>query len=331
MNKRDFYYGEVEIPENVQKKAELAFSKIKNEEVINMTEEKLKNEEMKKLGNYNKTEQNKRKYRKVIKYFVAAAACLSFVAAGIFFSNNGSCTDESNISAEQTNEYQSIQIDNPFVLTVHAEGMDRPATELREGVPVVINTATDNWVLGSSEDGSGYYCLNLPLSCEGENIDSITYQINKGAFQIVEKVGESIVINGKKLEKPLNTGVIGQAFDEETGMEVYPSEINYYTEFTVDYDCQSKETTWINMAGCDVVISDVDLIWGENRSKEDQRDGYQELIDGVVIRCTVHFTDGSTETVELEAGTTLATPRKLGILNAVAPDSEDVFFTFERK
>ena len=39
------------------------------------------------------------------------------------------------------------------------------------------------YLSGNNYDRFIYYCINLSLSCEGENI---TYSVNKGCFQIIQ-------------------------------------------------------------------------------------------------------------------------------------------------
>ena len=80
-----------------------------------------------------------------------------------------------------------------------------------------------------------------------------------------------------------------------------------------------------------VKISNWDLLWGDNPTIEDLKQGYQELIDGVVITCTVHFTDGTSQSTDLEVGTVITTAKEAGFDDAGDADAEYVFFTFERK
>lgn len=333
---RALFYGEIEIPENVQKKADLAFLQIKNsqnERAINMD-----NHEIRDIQSIEK----ERKSRKRRKSFAAAAACAALLAvvgacAGGWMriypegqaesdpAENGQIEIASN---EETADYGTT-ISRAFALALK-EAESGETTELTKGMPVAISVEADSWAIDGDEDGNCAYCISLPLVCEGDNIDSITYSINKGAFQIVEPEGTSIVTGGVKFTGPINTGQIGGGTDEATGENI-AVDVTYYTEYTLDYDCQTSDAVWINMVRDNLTLSDIDLIWGEDRTLEELKKGYQELIDGVVITCTVNFSDGTSETAELEVGTILATAREAGIANALDPDAEDVFFTFERK
>lgn len=338
---RTLFYSEIEIPENVQKKADLAFLQIKNsqnERAINMD-----NHEIRDIQSIEK----ERKSRKRRKSFAAAAACAALIAAAGVGARGwmrvypdgqteDSPAEDSQIendqieiaSDEETADYGTT-ISRAFALALK-EAESGETTELTKGTPVAISVEADSWAIDGDEDGNCAYCISLPLVCEGDNIDSITYSINKGAFQIVEPEGQSIVTGGVKFTGPINTGQIGGGTDEATG-ESIPVSVTYYTEYTLDYDCQESDTTWINMCRDGVILSNLDLIWGEDRTLEELKKGYQELIDGVVVTCTVNFSDGTSQTAELETGTILTTAREAGIANAVDPGAEDVFFTFERK
>lgn len=333
---RILVYSEIEIPEIVQKKADLAFLQIKksqNERVEDMEQHEIR--DMQSI-------EAEREGRKMKKSLAAAAACAVLIAAaGVgsagFLGNAAGDQTETNqtetnqietASNEGTTEDVMTTISKAFALSVKAAESGEK-TELTVGTPVAIGVETHTWAIGGYEDGTCEYCINLPLVCEGDNIESVAYSINKGAFQVIEKEGESIIAGGKEYEGSINAGQIGGGTDEATG-ESLPVSVSYYTEFTLDYDRQESEMTWINMCRDGIALSDFDLIWGEDHTLEEMKKGYQELIDGVVITCTVNFSDGTSETAELEAGTILTTARELGRENAVDPDEEDVFFTFER-
>lgn len=318
--KNNIFMNDIEIPDIVQQKADLAFSQIREEKVNNMNQNIVEIRSKKnKKGNY---------FRKAVAAAAACAVLATAVGVGDFYLKSKQPAEET-VGGE---ENSSVMNNNPFVLRVQAAGLDgNDIRELESGIPVTVDVNANGWVMCGSEDGTTSYCINLPFSCEGENIDRITYSINKGSFQIVEKEDAGIVLEGKEIAAIPNAGQIGGSYDEENDGEAeYPVSVNYYTDFTIDYEKQSSDTTWINMCN-EVRLSDFDLIWGENRTMEDLKKGYQELIDGVVITCTVHFEDGTSKATELEVGTVLTTAKEAGFENETDPDAEDVFFTFERK
>lgn len=323
--KNNIFTSDIEIPDIVQKKADFAFSQIRKEKVESMDQNVM---EMKTEEKKNKNGKRGTVLRKAV---VAAAACAvlaTAVGVGDFYLKSRQPVAESVDAQENTNTMNN----SPFVLKVQAAGLDgNESKELERGIPVAIDVGVKSWAIGGDGAENSDYCINLPISCEGENIESITYSINKGAFQIVENENASIIVSGNELSERLEVGMIGGHYDEENGGECsYPVSVKYYTDFTLDYTCQSSETTWINM--CNVVkISDYNLLWGENRTIADLKQGYQELIDGVVITCTVHFTDGTSQSTDLEVGTVIVSAKEAGFADAGDADAEQVLFTFERK
>lgn len=305
--------GEIEIPETVQKKADFAFSQIKNERVKNMEQN---------ISNNQDSQKKAERGKKVWRTCAAVAACAALVvAAGNWYA--GQPVELSEIAAQDGEEHTET-IPKLFMLTAKAaEAGER--IEMTKGKPVAIATeAARSWVLGGNEDGTWTYCINLPFQCEGENIDSVSYSINRGAFQVVELEGTSIIASGKEAAELVDGGQIGGGYDEAKD-EAIPTTINYYTEYTLDYDRQESDATWINMVRDDIKFSDLDLLWRENKSDEDVEKVFDEMFGDVMITCTVHFTDGTTETIEIEPGVIVTTVMKN------SDEYRDVILTFERK
>ena len=301
--------GEIEIPETVQKKANLAFSQIKNERVTNMEQNISNNQDFQKKEKRGKT---------VRRTCAAVAACAALVVAvGSWYA--GQPVEQAEIAAQDGEEHAE-KISKLFMLTAKAaETGER--IEMTKGKPVAVTTEdADSWVLGGNEDGTWSYCFNLPFQCEGENIDSVSYSINRGAFQVVELEGTSIIASGKETAEPVNSGLIGGS-----DYEAIPTTITYYTEYTLDYDRQESDATWINMVRDDIKFSDPDLPQRENKSDEDVKKVFDELFGDVIITCTVHFTDGTSETIEIEPGVIVTTATKNG------EEYREVNLTFERK
>lgn len=306
---RIMFNGEMEIPETVQKKADLAFSQIKNERVKNMEQN---------ISNNHDAQKKAERGKKVWRTCAAVAACAALVvAAGSWYA--GQPVGQSEIAAQDGEEHAE-KLSKLFMLTAKAAETGK-RIEMTKGKPVAITTEdADSWVLGGNEDGTWSYCFNLPFQCEGENIDSVSYSINRGAFQVVELEGTSIIASGKETAEPVNSGLIGGS-----DYEAIPTTINYYTEYTLDYDRQESDATWINMVRDDIKFSDPDLPQSENQSDEDVKKVFDELFGDVMITCTVHFTDGTSETIEIEPGVIVTTATKNG------EEYRDVILTFERK
>ena len=310
---RIMFNGEIEIPETVQKKADLAFSQIKNERVTNMEQNISNNQDFQKKAKRGKT---------IRRTCAAVAACAALVvAAGSWHA--GQPVDQKEIATQSGDEYTET-IPKLFMLTAKAAETGK-RIEMTKGKPVAVTTEdADSWVLGGNEDGTWSYCFNLPFQCEGENIDSVSYSINRGAFQVVELEGTSIIASGKEAAEPVDGGQIGGGYDEAKD-EAIPATVNYYTEYTLDYDRQESDATWINMVRDDIKFSDPDLPQRENKSDEDVKKVFDELFGDAMITCTVHFTDGTSETIEIEPGVIVTTATKNG------EEYREVNLTFERK
>lgn len=323
MDRKNVFINDVEVPDIVQQKAEAAFSQIRKEKVEKMDKNVVQISEKNKK---NKKKIKSNMWRKAVTAVAACAVLATAIGLGDFYPIKNQTVEK---ETEKITDFAMNT--NPFVLTVQAAGLEgEDYRELESGKPIALDINSSDWVLSGSEDGSCSYCINLPLSCEGEGITDITYRINKGAFQVVEKEGSGIISEGKEDVEELNVGQIGGAYDEEnSGEELYPVSVKYYSEFTLDYDKQSSETTWINMCN-EAMISDMNLIWGEDSTKEDWLKGYQELVEGTFITCMVHFEDGTSHIAKLKAGTVLTTAKEAGFDRPEDADVEEVYFTLER-
>ncbi|MBQ3692223.1 MAG: hypothetical protein II931_02760 [Clostridia bacterium] len=248
-----------------------------------------------------------------------AAACAALIAAaGI-----GGSLYLSNQPEPASNSESSVLPDeNVFTLKVNAEELEK-----EKGVPVDFGAAHKSASLNGSNDRVSY-SIATGFNCEGSGIESITYSINKGAFQIVENPDASIITSGKRYEGTLNVGQVGDG--EST---------NYYTEYTLGYDAQSNDTTCINICG-EVVDSHVyNEVFGcvenpENYNPQTVADGYTDMLKDVEITCTVHYTDGTSasENIIIEGQVmTLEETKKILGEKELEYDYRSICFVFKLK
>lgn len=315
MTRENIFLEDIEIPEIVQEKADIAFSAIKTEGTCR--------ENMKKE---NQTTVKKGK----LAGGVAAAACAAVVVTAGFFAGmsghlqnghreiagNNSAKDNEIAAVEDGEEQSNLfdMFDKMFTLKVKAaeaqnEDVKEIALEQGRPVPLISGNSTESWVLGGDEDtGVVDYCFNMPLTCEGDNIESVTYSINNGAFQIVQLENkESIVTGGQPYDGELNTGSIGgDVSDLEEDDQPWPYEIVLYKSFTLDYDRQTDESTWINI--CNSRFLDTEtyhLIWGDGKSIQDMNTGLQKMLDNTIITCTINYADSTSESVSIKVDSCL--------------------------
>lgn len=253
-----------------------------------------------------------RKYnmKKIIKSGIAVAACLA-VAVTIGVGNHYFKYNDVN-SGNNT----------PFVLTVCAEELT-PEKE----VPIIIDNKHSWGLNGDPETGTVSYNIETFFKCEGENIDHITYSINQGAFQISEIQEKSILLSEKPYEGELNTGVCGVIFDENDNII---STEKYLTEYTLDYDAQTNDTTTFAICGEKNNFDMYNTLWGEERDLNNIAKAYTNLVDGVEVTCTVYFNDGtcSAKTITVEGKVMKNSEVGFDMEDA---NTEDTFFVFKLK
>lgn len=259
-----------------------------------------------------------KKMNKMVKRGIAVAACAALVATfgmGINYRN-----------IFHTNEDSS-----PFTISVYA-------AELEEGktVPVILGQE-QCWALGGDGDTDTVdYVIKTDFRCEGENIESITYSINQGAFNVSEMPGDSIIMDEVAYEGDIHCGDIGVAEDEEGNII---SENRFLKEYTVRYDAQTDDKTVIAICGEKSFAGAVQGIWGEDQNNyEEQARIYDTLLDGVEITCTAHFTDGTSASQVITVGGRVMTYAEAGMCDegdtyetGESGDTEGAFFAFELK
>lgn len=314
---KKIFQSDIEIPEIVQSKAGLAFSQIQTERHDEVTDMKDRKKEH--------ADTPKTNWRKPFSAMAACAALIVIAAAGSIYvnhqqklsqpenpihaSSDTASSDTPNNSAEtDSSDTQGTTIKNPFTMTVYAAD-----TALKSGspVPVTIGSRALDWNLtGDPDTDTVSYCLLLPLTCEGENIESVTYQINKGAFQVVGSEENSILLDSTPYDGVVTCGTNGDAVK-------YPT--HYYTEFTVAYDKQTDDQTWISFCNDNVAVDDAEMIL--HQYDDTYLDSFQKLIEGVVISCTANYKDGTKKTALLNAGA------YYGSLSELPSDADDTSST----
>lgn len=141
------------------------------------------------------------------------------------------------------------------------------------------------------------YFLGTGFTCEGNNIDKITYQINKGAFLINEKKGTSIIKDYEKY-----TGNDLSIVDTATCQTPQREQTNstntqvQATSYTVDYQQQTSKNT--NISICESIMDEkaFQSIFDEDISIQKRVKAANQLMKDFEITCTVTYKDGSTET-----------------------------------
>ncbi|MGN0351770.1 MAG: hypothetical protein ACI4ES_08965 [Roseburia sp.] len=264
-----------------------------------------------------------KKMNKIVKRSIGVAACAALIATVGVGANyrNIIGTGRDNVADNR----------NPFVITAYAAEL-----EGGKAVPVILGEK-QSWAICGGEDGETInYVILTDFRCEGDDIESITYSINKGAFNISEMADDSIITDAAEYEGEMNSGSIGDIEDEEGNII---SESRFLKEYTVSYDAQTNDATTISICGEKTMPGAFDIIWGETESNyEEVAKVYDELLDGVEITCTVHFTDGSSANQVITAGGQVMTYAEAGMCEEGETfdtgedwETKDAFFSFKLK
>ncbi|MDE6387779.1 MAG: hypothetical protein K2L82_08260 [Lachnospiraceae bacterium] len=363
MAKKNIFLCDIELPEIVQEKADEAFSMITAEGKKTMKANKnLKNERNKSKEERGGNICVSRKVQAAMAGAVAVAACAMLVVGTSVLTGREDGFDKETgaVSDAETTESSDGTIlsalDKMFTLRVRAEestpygqqgqsgteqqgaqsGEKYVALEAGHQIPLVTGNKAQNYVLGGDEEtGMVNYCINMPFSCEGESIEKVTYSINNGAFQIVQEGEESIIVDGEIYVEDdtvngMNCGMIGGSYSEETGLSDQVVVAKFYKSFTLDYQKQSDEHTWINIAN-NVPNSEeiIDLIWGQD-DLQAFNSGLQKMLDNTVITCTVQYSDNTSQSVDIKVSSQIMTYSEAGEAAVKGdPNEETIYITFE--
>lgn len=304
---KNIFKEDIVVPEIVQLKTEEALMQIK---------QKGMNDTMKE-NNIIPMKPKSPKKAKILKICVAACACSAlFISAGHFntLSNGAGKKTGSNLvqNTENSNVVQSLA--NMFTLQVYAadspDATPNGYVALEPGKSVITGNQA-GYVLCENEEGNVTYCVGTRFLCEGENIESITYEIENAAFQIVEPEDSSIITSFEAYGTSLNTGSVGGGGvkEEQTGEYQeyeYFTTIRFYKSYTLDYDKQSDDKTWINI--CNVTDIPWESSFGNYETLEEKANYIDEMMKDVRIICTVHYSDGTTDSSTITVGGAVITP-----------------------
>ena len=237
--------------------------------------------------------------KKITKRVIALAAC-----AAVCFGSY--CAVDYYSTTNSVEDTVLEEINNTFTIKAYAQN-------LTSSTPIHIaeNEINGGVLSGYETKGTVGYCYNLPLICEGEAIQTITYSINKGCFQIIEPIDNSYLVDYKEhtTVEDINFGSCGG-----NSVEVSPDgsvdakeQILYLDSFTVDYNRQSGEDFFINIGNVIPNMQEaIELIWNSDYSAENTAKALNMLFSGVEITITVTFEDGtqSSKVIGLESTVT---------------------------
>lgn len=181
--------------------------------------------------------------------------------------------------------------EEPFAITAGA-------AELTWDSPVYLGGSLSNsfgFTDREEESGKVGFVMEMPLSCKGENIDSITYSIKGGAFSILElSEDEHIILDAQPYNKDVDAPGFGDGCP-------------YVSSYTVAYGRQSGDETFINICGNHELTEEDARYLYQNDNPRKKAEIYNTLLSDVVIECTVRLEDGTEHTKSIGIGSTVMT------------------------
>ena len=328
MGKDNIFLNDVEVPEVVWEKLDAAFLIINKERENTMKKEQTIEKRTENITNMKSKENIKR--RKFAVIAVSAAACMIAVVTAV--SMKGGRMRPVPDVAEIPSDMVSTS-EETFTLAIMGAELekDKPVQLVSDSSLITEKYAGD-WMIEGREGSGVSYCITVPFTCRGNNIKNVTYSINNGAFQIVQPTEESIIVDGQLYDGVLNTGSIGGYDDESidgTPVSVPAYETLLYRSFTLDYQKQSDEKTWINICNeCPDNGELESMIFGDT-TLESKNQGIQNMLDHTVVTCTVNYTDGTSKSADVLVNSCIMTCAEAGAEIKDDPNREEIFITFE--
>lgn len=240
-----------------------------------------------------KEEHNSIKVKKILRPAAVIAAVMALLLlAGIVIPDLKNRVGDTDDSAAASND---------FTIIVYAK-------ELSETEAVCPDRyESGNGGMSIGERGQIGFEFQFPVECKGKNIDTITYAIQNGVFQITNPVGCSIVVSGEEAaEQVLDASTTFMPGAEEE-FDESNYEVRQYQSFTVDYNCQKDDRNYI-------VVVDSSDFWDQEKLKQYESFDYDICLSKDIekeikiwdfftkdlgITCTVTYKDGTDETKKI--------------------------------
>ena len=233
------------------------------------------------------------------------AACLALViAAGTVVPMLQSRWEGASDNTEG-NSTDHTRTGNYFAITAYAKELTKTGKVFPDEYMSL------SYVMGGDNVGENVdFSFAFPVKCVGKNIDTITYSIDEGLFQIGTQTDgrKSIVVDGEEVEETIEAGanIIGFESSEKLEFgEILDYKLKQYKSFTVDYERQSDKRISIDIVGTSKMWSREKRLQYKKKNiyhrifsstGELDKEIYDFLTKDMGITCTVTYKDGSKET-----------------------------------
>lgn len=286
---------------------------------------KLSDSQKEQLKDLYYADSKERKYymkKRILRPAAVLAACLALVVAA----GNVVPMLQSRWEESAGNATENAKTDNYFAITAYAKELTKTGKVFSDKYASIGSA-----MCGDPRTKQISFAFEFPVECKGKNIDTITYAINEGAFQINNKTGENIVVAGEKVKKEMNVPGTLKGVDEKKDEDL-DYETNQYTSFTIKYGKQTNKTTSIE------IVDDSDTWSREKLSQYKEKDIYHMvfnspscekckeacdyLLKDLGITCTVTYKDGSTETKNIVVSNEIVRPSEV-LKDEEIPEEKD--------
>lgn len=246
---------------------------------------------------------------------------LAFVAAGLVCA----VAVGSTFAVGQFNDSKNSGSKNNFVLNVSAAEIGRKVANSdktdTKGSKVTIGTS--GYLVSQGDDKSWHYDFTLPVTCKGNNIDEITYTVNRGSITLYA---------GSTLDSEKNDKVTTEIADKKSETVSYkdlPKDKLVSLDIYGDSSSLSKSEQQILDKG---FIPQADM--------KQYKNAIDTLLKDLKVTVKAKFNDGTTEEETIDVNSKLCTSEELSddgqrdddimlYNDNLDSDEDDVYLSFE--
>lgn len=232
---------------------------------------------------------------------------LAFVAAGLVCA----VAVGSTFAVGQFNDSKNSGSKNSFVLNVSAAEIGRKVAngDKTDTKGSKVTTGTSGYIVSQGDDKTWHYDFTLPVVCKGNNIDEITYTVNRG----------SITLDSEETDKK----------SETVSYKALPKDKLVSLDICGDSSSLSKSEQQILDKG---LIPQADM--------EQYKNAIDILLKDLKVTVKAKFNDGTTEEETINVNSKLCTSEELSndgqrdddimlYNDDLDSDEDDVYLSFE--
>lgn len=240
---------------------------------------------------------------------------LAFVAAGLVCA----VAVGSTFAVGHFNDSKNSSSKNSFVLNVSAAEIGRKAanSDKTDTKGSKVTTGTSGYIVSQNDDKTWHYDFTLPVACKGNNIDEITYTVNRGSITL--DAGSTLDSEKTDTDKT----------SETVSYKALPKDKLVSLDIYGDSSSLSKSEQQILDKG---LIPQADM--------EQYKKAIDTLLKDLKVTVKAKFNDGTTEEETINVNSKLCTSEELSndeqrdddimlYNDDLDSDEDDVYLSFE--